>query len=78
MTIAMNLATGEEMTFDRVTTPEYAVAYGYCQENNLLSWFFASVHDAAEQKRATPLWREKLEFIYGQRSVACGNWAALT
>ena len=77
MTIAMNLATGDKLIFDEGTTPEYAVAYGYCGEKNLMSWFFTSVQDAAKQKLATPLWREKLNFTYGERTVACGDWAAL-
>ncbi len=75
MTTALNMATGEELHFDKGTTPEYAVAYGhYVESTNMGSWFFETVHDAAEQNRATPLWMEKSHFLYGRISVSLGNW----
>lgn len=77
MTQAQNLATGETKDFDALTAPEYAVAYGYYEERNMLSWFFDSVHDAAANMQPVPTWMEQAPIIYGARSVSCGDWAAL-
>lgn len=65
-----NLSTGAEVYFDEHTTPEWACAYGYCEENNLMSALFSAAQDLRfEEFKAT------LPFTYGQRSVACGDWA---
>ena len=42
---AFSVITGEELHFDDKTAPEYATAYGYCEQHNLMSALFAAVHD---------------------------------
>lgn len=66
---AINLATGAEVHFDKATTPEWAVAYGFCEENSKLSWLFHSCRENDGE------W-QKLPFVYGKTSVSLGDWAA--
>ena len=65
-----NLSNEQERFFDEHTTAEWACAYGYCEENNLLSALFSAAQDLR-----LPEFYKTLPFIYGKRSVACGNWA---
>lgn len=66
----INLTTEECFKFDAHTTPEWAVAYGYCSETKMLSWLFNSCVDNNGE------W-QKLPFIYGKHSVLLGDWAAI-
>lgn len=68
---AFNILTDEEIHFDDATTAEWAVAYGYCEENNLMSILFHHCHD-----KTLPQFYKKLPMIYGRFSVGCGDWAA--
>lgn len=67
-----NLLTNDEMSFDRDTDPEYAVAYAYCGDNNRMSWLFEHVHSNTfgEAKKELPITR-------GAKTVSCGHWATL-
>jgi hypothetical protein len=67
-----NLANDQEYTFDDATTPEWAVAYGYCSEHNLMSALFASAQDGCLEE-----FFAKLPTIRGKKSISCGDWAAL-
>lgn len=66
-----NIITDEEMHFDDATSAEYAVAYGYCEENNMMSEFFYHCHALT-----LPEFYKKLPMTYGRMSTACGDWAA--
>jgi len=68
---AFNLHTNQEIHFDASTTPEWAVAYGYCAENNLMSALFKSAQD-----KKFPEFLKTLPTTRGQVSIACGDWAA--
>ena len=59
-----NLTTNAEVTFINVT-PEWAVAYCYCEEHRMLSALFS---------RRETLY-PTLPFTRGVRSIACGDWA---
>ena len=67
-----NLTTNQEIHFDASTTPEWAVAYGYCEERNLMSALFKSAQD-----KKFPEFLETLPITRGQRSIACGEWVAI-
>jgi hypothetical protein len=69
---AFHLTQNVEHIFDENTAPEWAVAYGYCEENNLMSALFAAAHGM----RLLAFYKT-LPFTYGQKSIACGDWAAL-
>ena len=69
--IAYNFVTGEELTFDDATAPEWACAYGYCQEHNLISWLLTMCL-SKDMARAYA----ELPFTFGTQSIACGDWAA--
>ena len=69
MTKAISLISDSEMTFDSDTTPEWALAYAYCEETNRLSWLFHSCRENDGE------W-QKLPFQYGKHSVNLGDWAA--
>lgn len=69
---AMNLRTGAKVEFDRNTTATYAVAYGYCEDNGLLSALFQACHN-----NGVPAFLDTLPMHYGAVSVGCGDWAAL-
>lgn len=73
MTKAWNPITQEELHFDALTPPEYAVAYGHCTTTGLASRFFAACHD-----RTLPALYETLPFTRGRVSVACGDWITST
>ena len=68
---ATNLITEVSLEFDEHTTPEWACAYGYCEENNLMSALFAACQD-----NTTEAFYKTLPFTYGKQTVACGDWAA--
>ena len=69
---AFNLLNGAEYRFDESTTPEWAVAYAYCAENNLSSALFASARDGR-----FPEFFSTLPAARGRQSIAVGDWAAL-
>jgi hypothetical protein len=71
MTTATNLKTGVEQSFDSATTALWAVCYGYCEENNLMSALFASA-----QGNKFLDFAKTLPVTVGKRSIACGDWAA--
>ena len=70
---AFSVITGEELHFDDKTTPEYAAAYGYCEQHNLISALFAAVHD-----KRFGVFFESLNPTYGKHSVCVGDWVAST
>ena len=71
MTIkAFSLTSNVEYEFDDATTPEWAVAYAYCEENGLLSALFS-----ATQRLRTEEFFTTLPIMRGAVSVACGDWA---
>lgn len=72
MTKAINVLTDEEYSFDENTTPEWAVAYAYCAENNLLSWLFGM----AQGLKAVEAYKA-IGVRVGRRTVGCGDWACL-
>ena len=47
------------------------MAYGYCEDNHLMSALFS----AAQDLRLAEFFKG-LPFTYGRHSVACGDWAA--
>ena len=71
MTTATNLKTGVGISFDTETTALWAVCYGYCDENNLMSALFAS----AQENRFLEF-AKTLPVTVGKQSIACGDWAA--
>ena len=70
---SVNLSTLEELSFDKSTTPLWAVCYGYCQDNNLMSALFAAAQDMKFERFA-----EKLPVVYGEKTVSVGDWTAIT
>lgn len=56
--------------FDQYTFPDYAVAYAYCEENNLMSWFFKHAQDGTMDEVYV-----KLPFTRTKTIVACGDFA---
>ena len=68
---AFNILTDEEIHFDGRTSAEYAVAYAYCEENNLMSTLFSHCLSLTLQE-----FYKTLPMIYGRQSVGCGDWAA--
>ena len=69
---AFSLLNDAEYRFDENTTPEWAVAYAYCAENNLSSALFASAQD-----KRFPEFFATLPVTRGRQSIAVGDWAAL-
>ena len=67
-----NLIDHRELHFDDATAPEWAVAYAYCEDHNMLSWLFSACH-SKDMARAYGV----LPFTRGKHSIACGDWAAL-
>lgn len=69
---AFNLVTDEVLYFndDALYGPEWAVAFGYCDEHNLLSTLFNHLHDDT-----FPEFFKTLPVTRGKRSIACGDWA---
>lgn len=68
-----NLNNDAQYEFDDATTPLWAVCYAYCTDSNQLSALFASA-----QKNKFLEFAKTLPVTVGQRSVACGDWAAPT
>lgn len=69
--IVFNLVKDEELTFDDLTVPEYAVRYGHAVEDaHLASWFFAAMQDGRYDEI-----EQRLPITYGKQSMCCGNWA---
>ena len=66
-----NALTDQEVIFDDRTSPEYAVAYAYCEENNLMSTLLYHCHALT-----LPEFYKTLPMIYGKQSVGCGDWMA--
>lgn len=65
-----NIVTSEILEFDDNTSPEYALFYAQCVENeHLASWFFNMVHDnkLAEVKK-------KIKLYYGELTISSGDW----
>ena len=65
----INALTGDDVHFDDNTAAEYAVAYAYCEENNLMSALFSHCRAGT-----LPAFYKTLPMMYGRRSVACGDW----
>ena len=68
---AFNALTDQEVIFDDNTAAEYAVAYAYCEEHNLMSALFCHCHALT-----LPEFYKTLPMMYGRRSVGCGDWMA--
>ena len=63
-------ANDTSVEFDDITTPEYAVAYGYhVEQNNTASRFFQSVRDN------DGWWQANTPFVRGKWSLGAGDWA---
>lgn len=60
-----------ELLFDPVVSPEYAVAYAYCADNNRLSELFSHLQDGR-----LPDILSRLPMTKGKNSIACGDWMA--
>ena len=71
--IVYNLLNDAEYIFDACTVPEYAVAYAYCAEHNLMSAFYNAVHENTLTEFFT---KYSLPFVRARHSVACGDWVA--
>lgn len=73
---AVNLETWEIHHFDEKTTPEWAVAYGYCEQNNLMSALFSAAQDMrlAEFFKTLPLTSFERKTGFG---AYCGDWACI-
>lgn len=67
---AINLINNKSFHFDKNTTPEWAVAYAYCAEKNMISWLFQ------ETQNNNDIY-QKLPMIYGKKTVACGDWCSM-
>ena len=70
MKTVLNLATFDKMSFMDDISSEWAVAYAYCENNNLMSWLFNNRWDNTLEKAY-----KELPMIYGKLTVACGDWA---
>ena len=66
-----NALTGDEVHFDDNTAAEYAVAYAWSEEHNLMSALFYHCHALT-----LPEFYKTLPMIYGKQSVGCGDWMA--
>lgn len=58
-----------QLEFDAAVSPDYAVAYAYCEDNKRLSELFAHRDDDK-----LPALYARLPMTRGVRSVACGDW----
>ena len=67
-----NLKTDEVQEFDEETSPEWAVAFAYCEQNNRLSWLYRY-----QQKNELTKAYALLPMRTGPRSVACGDWSCV-
>lgn len=68
---ARNMLNDTVLEFDEATTPEWAVAYAYCEEHNLASALFASAH---EQRFGE--FFATLPAVQNNNYVQCGDWAS--
>ena len=66
---AFNALTDDEVHFDDNTAAEYAVAYAWSEEHNLMSALFHHCRAGI-----LPAFYTTLPMMYGRRSVACGDW----
>lgn len=66
---AINLISGDALEFDDKTVPMYAVVYGYCSENNLMSRLFFNVHNQSLDD-----FYIELPLYEGKKTIACGDW----
>ncbi len=69
---ARNVLTDIDFEFDKRTTPEWAVAYGYCEEHNRMSELFSAAQDGQFIEFA-----KTLPLVFGDFTVSCGDWVAL-
>lgn len=67
-----NLKDDREMSFDANTTSAWAVAYGYCEDNNLMSWLFRNAQDNTLEAAF-----KELPIKVCKHSISCGDWAAV-
>ena len=67
----INLLNEQELHFDNNTAAIWAVAYGYCSENNKMSWLFNHCHN----KSLTEAYKE-LPIAQGKKTITCGDWSA--
>ena len=68
-----NLASDEVTTFDEHTAPIYGVCQCYAWENGLAETFNMHAMDGTLEA-----YYKELPVVIGGRSIACGNWRALT
>jgi len=67
-----DLSSDTITSFDDKTVPEYAVRYCQAQKLNLFSWF---IHNSMSKNYSDI--ESRLPVTYGQKSVACGDFACL-
>lgn len=75
---AHNLSSNEELVFfgeEPFVIPEWAVVYGYAQDNNRLSELLMLLHEGKANR--PECLGERFPLRYGISSVRCGNWTAL-
>jgi hypothetical protein len=70
-TTAINLMSEREVSFDEDSSSTWAVLYGYCEENNLLSQLFSKRKDGTWEE----FYSDKLR--YGSKTINCGDWSAI-
>lgn len=67
----INLLNEQELHFDDDTAAAWAVAYGYCSENNKMSWLFTQCNNNNMENAY-----KELPIVQGKKTISCGNWAA--
>tara|TARA_R110000851_G_scaffold328133_1_gene498420 strand:+ start:1126 stop:1350 length:225 start_codon:yes stop_codon:yes gene_type:complete len=72
MKLTYNLSTGQELHFSVDTTPTWRVAYGYCQDNNLLSWLYGTRNNLEAITNKLDI----KQSISGM-TLSCGDWATI-
>ena len=70
--IITNLVDDRTMVFSSGISALYAVCYGHCEDNNMLSALFSAIQDNRFAE-----FTEKLPVSIGNVSVACGDWAVM-
>ena len=69
---AINLSSNQELFFTDDISPIWALAYGYCTENNLMSWLFSNQSDLNYIKQKLNIKTSKSGL-----TMNCDNWAII-
>lgn len=73
--IACNVLTRDLLEFNHRISPEWAVAYGYCQEHDRMAYLFAALDEHYNFCQH----RVDLPIIHtGKHLVSCGDWVVRT